>query len=94
MIPSGYATYLNNFALKLHAASPDFFVLPAGLDASAKNTATTMDEATFLKKMLTAEPNLFDNLNGWVSHSVTQTRDLLARKQTQVAGPSTLLTGN
>ena len=67
--PAAYGTYLNNFALKLHAASPDFFVLPAGLDASAKNTVSTMDEATFLKKMLAAEPSLFDNLDGWVSHS-------------------------
>jgi len=67
--PAGYATYLNEFATKLHAASPDFYVLPAGLDASAKNTGTTMDEATFLKRMLTTEPNLFDNLDGWVSHS-------------------------
>jgi hypothetical protein len=67
--PAAYATYLNNFALKLHQASPDFFVLPAGLDASAKNTSETMDEATFLKRMLTAEPKLFENLDGWVSHS-------------------------
>ncbi|MGA3292053.1 MAG: cellulase family glycosylhydrolase [Candidatus Microgenomates bacterium] len=67
--PADYATYLNEFAAKLHAASPDFFVLPAGLDASAKNTSTTMDEGQFIKKMLAAEPNLFDNLNGWTSHS-------------------------
>lgn len=67
--PEGYATYLNKFAIKLHEASPDFFILPGGLDASAKNTISTMDESIFLKKMLVVEPNLFDNLNGWVSHS-------------------------
>lgn len=67
--PATYATYLNNFARKLHEASTDFFVLPAGLDASAKNTISTMDEALFLRKMLTSEPNLFDNLDGWTSHS-------------------------
>lgn len=67
--PAGYANYLNKFAGKLHEASPDFFVLPAGLDASARNSPTTMDETAFLKKMLTAQPNLFDNINGWVSHS-------------------------
>lgn len=65
----GYATYLNKFAIKLHEASPDFFILPGGLDASAKNTISTMDELIFLKRMLVAEPKLFDNLNGWVSHS-------------------------
>lgn len=67
--PAGYASYLNRFAQKLHEASSDFFVLPAGLDASAKNTALTMDESVFLKKMLLAEPMLFDNMDGWVSHS-------------------------
>ena len=67
--PAGYANYLNKFSEKLHEASSDFFVLPAGLDASAKNTTSTMDEAIFLKNMLTAEPKLFDNVNGWVSHS-------------------------
>jgi hypothetical protein len=67
--PEGYATYLNKFALKLHEASPDFFVLPAGLDASANNSTLTMSESIFVKRMLKAEPNLFDNLDGWVSHS-------------------------
>ena len=67
--PSGYATYLNKFAGALHTASSDFFVLPAGFDASAKNTSVTMDETAFLKKMITAEPNVFDNVDGWASHS-------------------------
>lgn len=67
--PAAYASYLNKFALKLHESSKDFFVLPAGLDASAKNTPSTMDESIFLKRMLIAEPKLFDNLDGWVSHS-------------------------
>ena len=67
--PEAYANNLSKFATKLHEASPDFFVLPAGLDASAKNTAGTMDETLFLKRMLAAVPNLFDNLDGWVSHS-------------------------
>ena len=67
--PASYATYLNEFALKLHESSSDYIVLPAGLDASAGNTISTMDETLFLKKMLAKEPNLFDNLDGWVSHS-------------------------
>jgi hypothetical protein len=67
--PEAYANMLNNFAIKLHQASNDFFILPAGLDASATKTASTMDEKVFLKRMLTEVPNLFDNLDGWVSHS-------------------------
>lgn len=67
--PASYASYLDEFAVKLHEASPDYFVLPAGLDASAKNTINTMDETLFLRKMLMAEPNLFDKIDGWTSHS-------------------------
>lgn len=67
--PEAYAAYLNTFALKLHEVSDNFYVLPAGLDASAKNTSETMDGAIFIRRMLVAEPNLFDNLDGWVSHS-------------------------
>jgi len=67
--PELYSTHLNTFAKKLHEASPDFFVLPAGFDASAKKTSQTMDEINYIKRMLVAEPNLFDNIDGWVSHS-------------------------
>jgi hypothetical protein len=67
--PVSYATYLDSFAQELHRASSDFFVLPAGLDASAKTGKDTMDEAVFIKKMFSSDPNLFDNLDGWTSHS-------------------------
>ena len=67
--PAAYATYLAAFANALHQASADFYVLPAGLDASATATGKTMDEATFIKRMIVTEANLFDNLDGWVSHS-------------------------
>lgn len=67
--PAGYGTYLTDFSSKLRQASPDFFVLPAGLDASAKNTSVTMDEGLFLRKMVQANPNVFDSIDGWNSHS-------------------------
>ena len=67
--PEEYAQYLSRFALALHSASSDFFVLPAGFDATAQNTSNTMDESIFLKKMLIAVPDLFDYLDGWTSHS-------------------------
>jgi len=67
--PASYATYLAEFAERLHQASGDFFVLPAGLDASAKNTKNTMDEVLFIDRMMNSEPNLFDHLDGWTSHS-------------------------
>ncbi len=67
--PGEYATYLKNFSEKLKSASPDFFILPAGLDASAKNVAGTMDEARFITGMVKAEPTIFDFVDGWTSHS-------------------------
>ena len=67
--PAEYASYLSIFAEKLHKDSDDYFVMAAGLDASAKNTKDTMDEALYLKKMFAAEPNLFENIDGLSSHS-------------------------
>lgn len=67
--PDAYAKYLSVFSQKLHEASSDFFVLPAGMDASCKNTKITMDESMFIRKMLLAVPDLFDDLDGWTSHS-------------------------
>lgn len=67
--PAGYATYLRDFSTKLKAASPDFFILPAALDASANNSSTTMDESRFIKNMLSAEPDIYNFVDGWNSHS-------------------------
>ncbi len=67
--PEAYATYLSSFSQKLNEASPEFFVLPAGMDASCGNTKLTMEEGVFIRKMILAEPNLFENLDGWTSHS-------------------------
>jgi len=67
--PEEYATYLSEFSSKLKSASSDFFVMPAGFDASAGNSKSTMDEASFIKKMLAKEPENFKNIDGWASHS-------------------------
>ncbi|MFC1625677.1 hypothetical protein ACFL1Q_01410 [Patescibacteria group bacterium] len=67
--PEAYSSYLKEFSMKLKETSDDFFVLPAGLDASANNGKDTMDEALFLRKMLEANPDIFSYVDGWVSHS-------------------------
>lgn len=67
--PAAYAGYLKEFSGKLKAASQDFFVLPAALDASAKNQKDTMEESKYLKMMVTASPNVFNSIDGWNSHS-------------------------
>lgn len=66
---SEYGKYLETFAKKLKEASNDFFVLPAGLDASATNVLGTMEEARFLKQMIASNPMVFENIDGWTSHS-------------------------
>lgn len=67
--PKEYATYLKTFSDKLKASSDDYFIMPSGFDASAGNTFNTMDEENYLSSMLAAEPNLFNNIDGWASHS-------------------------
>ncbi len=67
--PKEYATYLKTFSGKLKAASSDYFIMPSGFDASAGNTFNTMNEERYVSLMLNAEPNLFDNIDGWASHS-------------------------
>lgn len=67
--PSEYAKYLSIFSQRLKKESEDFFILPAGLDASAPNSKTSMEESLFLRKMLEADPGTFANIDGWTSHS-------------------------
>lgn len=67
--PEEYTKHLETFSKKLKTASSDFFVLPAGLDASAANGRETMSEDQFLKRMLESNPNIFNHIDGWTSHS-------------------------
>jgi len=67
--PGEYAKYLRLFSEKLKANSPDFFVLPAGFDFSAKNTKDTMEATTFLKEAVSSEKDFFNYIDGWTSHS-------------------------
>lgn len=66
--PAGYAIYLKNISVKLKAASPDFFVLPAGLDPAASNTKITSTEDKFILGMLNEVPDIFNYIDGWTSH--------------------------
>lgn len=67
--PAGYAIYLKEFSQKLKTSSPDFFVLPAGLDPASTNTASTMTENRFLSQMLVGQPDVFNFIDGWTSHA-------------------------
>lgn len=67
--PDEYASYLKVFSTKLKTQSDKFYVLPAGLDSSAPNSFFTMDEEYFIRKMILAEPDIFNFIDGWTSHS-------------------------
>lgn len=67
--PEEYSDYLNTFSQKLKNASSDYFILPAGLDASAPNSKLTLSEEEFLKRMIIKNPDIFLYLDGWTSHS-------------------------
>jgi len=67
--PAEYVDYLVEFSKQLRAASDEFFVLPAGLDASAPNGIGHMRIETFLWEMTKTEPEWFEYIDGWSSHS-------------------------
>ncbi|KKS46346.1 MAG: hypothetical protein UV09_C0018G0022 [Candidatus Gottesmanbacteria bacterium GW2011_GWA2_42_18] len=67
--PTAYADILDKFISALSNKSEDFFILPAGFDASAANTGDTMDEAAYLKAMAGHKKSVFEAIDGWTSHS-------------------------
>lgn len=67
--PSEYATYLKTFAQRLHNAGDGYFVLNAGFDQDASNSKATMDQKKYIDEMIKAVPDVFNFIDGWVSHS-------------------------
>jgi hypothetical protein len=67
--PEDYADYLTTFGIALKEASSDFFILPAGLDASAGNDGEAMDEGEYLQRMIGAKPEILTLIDGWTSHA-------------------------
>ncbi|MCX6792033.1 MAG: hypothetical protein NT149_03275 [Candidatus Gottesmanbacteria bacterium] len=66
--PEEYADDLVAFGTALKEANSDFFILPAGLDASAGD-GTAMDETEYLRRMIAAKPEILTLIDGWTSHS-------------------------
>lgn len=72
--PESYAQVVVSFSKALKERSADFFVMMAGFDAAAPNSPPLYeDEAVFLGKMDKSIEGglskLFENLDGWASHS-------------------------
>jgi hypothetical protein len=67
--PKEYAQILNQAITVFKQKNSDFFMLNAGMDQAAPNSATTMDETKFLREMNFEVPLIFERLDGWASHS-------------------------
>jgi len=67
--PEAYATYVKEFTNKLKKTNPDYFVMPAGFDASLPTGKDSLDESTYLIRMIRKEPDVFELVDGWASHS-------------------------
>ena len=68
--PADYAKTLDKTIEALKSKNPDFFVINAGLDASApEKQPDYMDSENFMKAMNEAVPGIFNKLDGWSSHS-------------------------
>ncbi|MFH1536083.1 MAG: hypothetical protein ABIC96_03370, partial [Patescibacteria group bacterium] len=65
-----YAETLDKTIAALKNKNQDFFILNAGLDASAPSKPPFFEDQTvFMRKMDEAVPGIFNKLDGWVSHS-------------------------
>ena len=64
--PSEYALVLDSFIKEFNS---DYFVLPAGLDLAAPNSASTMNSIKYMESMESAVPGIFERIDGWTSHS-------------------------
>jgi hypothetical protein len=67
--PENYAKYLKEFSTKLKSSNKDYYVLNAGFDQDAPTGKVTMDQKKYLERMLKAEPDIFNYIDGWNSHS-------------------------
>ena len=67
--PGDYGEYFINLSKRLKVSSPDYFVLMAGLDASAPDNKLHISEAKFLRNLILKHPDIFNYTDGWISHS-------------------------
>lgn len=67
--PEKYANILSNAIDIFKSKSTDFFILPAGLDNAAANSATAINWKNYLQRMYQEQPDIFDKIDGWTSHA-------------------------
>ncbi len=68
--PESYANVSLTFAKKLKERNANYFIMLAGIDASApSNRPINEDLEIFVNQILATTPNIFDHIDGWSSHS-------------------------
>ena len=67
--PVGYAAILDFAIDRFKSLDPDFFILPAAMDASAPNNSTSLSGGNYLQQMLKSAPQLAEKIDGLNSHS-------------------------
>lgn len=67
--PEEYAKLLRFTADWAHTENNGFVVLPAGLDLAAPNGYNTREAFTYLNQMLQNDPEIFEVVDVWNSHS-------------------------
>lgn len=66
---SEYARTARAFRDKLKEKSPDFFVLPGGLDQAAGTMGDTLSAADYFEHIYAADPTFFTIFDGWTIHA-------------------------
>ncbi len=67
--PQEYAVILDQTITVFKAADPNFQILNGGLDLAADNGPKTQNAFNFLQEMYRTQPQVFQRLDGWASHS-------------------------
>lgn len=67
--PDEYGKLLSYAVTVFKSKSQDFFIISAGMDNAAANTAVSMNPYDYIRAMNAAVPGIFHQLDGWGSHS-------------------------
>ena len=67
--PEDYADILANASDIFKQVSPEFFILPAGLDNAAPNATGYMNHRRYIERMYLHRPDIFEKIDGWTSHA-------------------------
>ncbi len=67
--PEEYARVLARAVDIFHQKHPDFFVISGGMDASAPNGVSTMDQYDYMRRMNEVVPGIFTKIDGFSAHA-------------------------